>query len=863
MLNVVRLLIILIVALVIGAVVAIVAAAGSKKETSQASGKESYFDGNTWQLIGYRILSALLCGITLGIAYPWTLCMVQKWEVKHTVINGRRLKFTGEGHQLIGKYILWVFLTIITFGIYSIWLGLGMKKWVVKHTVYADEKKKADSYFSGGAGGYLGIHILSFLLILFTFGIGTAWATKMILKWEAKHTHIGGSPLEFNGTGGQLFGKYLLLAILTPLTLGIYALFFTVSYKKWETKHTDAVYQTPQIQAKARAHEATAVQDFAKYRIAANDQEIAAMKSGYTGKEDAQALEQMAEDGNPYAAYHLARLLKGENTVYEGSALTLLVKAAEAKHHEALLDLARQQPSGQSISVLTQAAQCGSGEASWLLAQAYQKANDLPHAAYWFKVALEWGIAEAKSSEKAYEDLIQNIALQLSENRYGPKQNKALAVVLGIVGGLLVLVIAFGIMAIFGIRVAKQDEAPMRQQTVYLETVDVEDIQGETCYGEDQFGNEVVYILDDSAFFDNENRILYLHFGLLEYEENVYLRCDNGWRTQAITPGNGITEVSYPFFVKPSYIEVWAKYDETSGCLIQHHSLNVEEGTEVEAEQWLEDKYPSIDPTDPPVLEIEDPTEPPAITESSIVGQWERTDVVTSIYTGEDILYIWRKTFHADGSYVSIFYECTTSVNGNEYYYGRCWARTGGDRGEGTYSVNGSTVTITSHEVNGGEYYSNEYSFTVTEDTLLLDEDVFPKEYQKVTEQKTAEQNTAELNILGQWYYCIGTSDTSMELKKWVFREDGTCDIILEYCFPSDNPNDIYYGGTYWSVGSGNAYPGTYTLNGTELTVTTDVSEPGDPPQMSASTYTVQITGDYLSAYSHRTGNSEEFVKLY
>ena len=124
-------LIVLLVAVVIivGAIIAIAVVSARKETTvSVAAGEDSYFDGNTWQLIGYRILSALVNTITLGIAYPWMLCMVQRWEVKHTVIHGRRLKFNGHGHQLIGKYLLWVFLTIITFGIYGIWLGLGMKK---------------------------------------------------------------------------------------------------------------------------------------------------------------------------------------------------------------------------------------------------------------------------------------------------------------------------------------------------------------------------------------------------------------------------------------------------------------------------------------------------------------------------------------------------------------------------------------------------------------------------------------------------------------------------------------------------------------------------------------------------------------
>lgn len=188
----------------------------------------SLFDGKTAQMIGYRLLSFFVCVITLGIAYPWMHCMMQRWETKHTIINGRRLTFDGSGAQLIGKYLLWVFLTIITLGIYGIWLGLGIKKWTVKHTRYADESEPIESRFSGGPGGFLGVHLLAFLFTLVTFGIGRAWAEKNVLKWEAKHTHIGGSPMVFNGSGGQLFVKYLLFVLLTPITLGIYALFFPV-----------------------------------------------------------------------------------------------------------------------------------------------------------------------------------------------------------------------------------------------------------------------------------------------------------------------------------------------------------------------------------------------------------------------------------------------------------------------------------------------------------------------------------------------------------------------------------------------------------------------------------------------------------
>lgn len=214
--------------------------AAADETTAPLPDQNSYFDGNTMQLIGIRILSGLLSGITLGLAYPWAMCMRVRWEVKHTVINGRRLRFTGTGGQLFGRYILWAFLTVITLGIYGIWYGLGMKKWVVKHTVYEDDPTPAESCFTGGAGGYFAMNLLYRIFCIITLGFGSPWARTMYLRWEAKHTHIGGTQLIFKGTGVQFIGQYLLLLLLTPITLGIYALCFPVKLLKWQYKHTQA-----------------------------------------------------------------------------------------------------------------------------------------------------------------------------------------------------------------------------------------------------------------------------------------------------------------------------------------------------------------------------------------------------------------------------------------------------------------------------------------------------------------------------------------------------------------------------------------------------------------------------------------------
>ena len=96
--------------------------------------EKSYFDGGLLQLIGWKIIGFFITILTFGICYPFAVCMIYDWEVKHTVINGKRLYFDGNGLQLLGNWIKWFLLIIITFGIYSFWVSISLQKWKTKHT---------------------------------------------------------------------------------------------------------------------------------------------------------------------------------------------------------------------------------------------------------------------------------------------------------------------------------------------------------------------------------------------------------------------------------------------------------------------------------------------------------------------------------------------------------------------------------------------------------------------------------------------------------------------------------------------------------------------------------------------------------
>jgi uncharacterized membrane protein YjgN (DUF898 family) len=90
------------------------------------------FDGGAASYIGIQILGFLITVITLGICFPWAVCMRYRWRCEHTMVNGYRLRFIGNAMDLFVHWIGWLLLCFITLGIYSFWVTPRVTKWVVE-----------------------------------------------------------------------------------------------------------------------------------------------------------------------------------------------------------------------------------------------------------------------------------------------------------------------------------------------------------------------------------------------------------------------------------------------------------------------------------------------------------------------------------------------------------------------------------------------------------------------------------------------------------------------------------------------------------------------------------------------------------
>lgn len=105
-------------------------------EPIYANTKASYFDGGSFAFFGYQILTGLLFIVTLGIGYPWVMSIMENWDIRHQVLNGRRLKFNGSGGGFFVEYLIIFLLSIITLGIYGPWAAARLNRYVVKNTEF-------------------------------------------------------------------------------------------------------------------------------------------------------------------------------------------------------------------------------------------------------------------------------------------------------------------------------------------------------------------------------------------------------------------------------------------------------------------------------------------------------------------------------------------------------------------------------------------------------------------------------------------------------------------------------------------------------------------------------------------------------
>lgn len=131
------------------------------------------FGGHVKPFLIFNIKGFLLCVVTLGIYIPWFVFDYKKFLINSTRYGSTYFILENANRNEYAKMRLIGFLlTVLTFGVYSFWLNAKTEKYIWDHTTLQGKKLqcslKGDDLFLN--------YIICMLIIMFTFGIGIAWA---------------------------------------------------------------------------------------------------------------------------------------------------------------------------------------------------------------------------------------------------------------------------------------------------------------------------------------------------------------------------------------------------------------------------------------------------------------------------------------------------------------------------------------------------------------------------------------------------------------------------------------------------------------------------------------------------------------
>ena len=195
----------------------------------------SYYDGRVLPRLGWIILGFILTCLTVGFLFPVALYWNIRYEVKHMVINGKRLKFNASIAQAYWKIIGLILLSIITLGIYALFASYKITRWRLEHTVVEGEEEK--SVFTGNVYQYIGLKLVNGVFTMFTIGLYGPVARAKQIIWEYSNSVFSKKKIVFTGNEYEYVGRNFLWTIFIILTLGIFALIKPTRQLKWEVSH--------------------------------------------------------------------------------------------------------------------------------------------------------------------------------------------------------------------------------------------------------------------------------------------------------------------------------------------------------------------------------------------------------------------------------------------------------------------------------------------------------------------------------------------------------------------------------------------------------------------------------------------------
>lgn len=191
------------------------------------------------------LVNFLLSIVTLGIYSFWGRTKQRAYLWSKTQLWGEPLEYTGTGKELFISFLIVMpillvvmfvgglfmqaspILGIIIFYPALIFAILFASYRTLRYRLTRTRWRGIRGNLSGSAVSYASWGLLYILVILFTLGLGTPWATSRLVHLQLNNVWFGDRPMSFHGSSKELYKAFLLMILgIIGLSLLLSAIVF-------------------------------------------------------------------------------------------------------------------------------------------------------------------------------------------------------------------------------------------------------------------------------------------------------------------------------------------------------------------------------------------------------------------------------------------------------------------------------------------------------------------------------------------------------------------------------------------------------------------------------------------------------------
>lgn len=144
-----------------------------------------------------------------------------RYRMSRSSWRGIRFGYRGDRTEFTKLFFKWLGLTIITFGIYGSWMAMHMRNYLLGNVRFGE----AEFEYEGDGGDYFMMNIKGYFLTLITFGIYGFWWQKDLFEYYVNNLSLNkdGKKINFTSTaeGSDFFKLIAKNLIIIIFTLGL------------------------------------------------------------------------------------------------------------------------------------------------------------------------------------------------------------------------------------------------------------------------------------------------------------------------------------------------------------------------------------------------------------------------------------------------------------------------------------------------------------------------------------------------------------------------------------------------------------------------------------------------------------------